>query len=167
MASKNYRSGFAALIGRPNVGKSTLLNRLTGEKVAIVSPKPQTTRNRILGVVTRPEGQVAFIDTPGIHQAKGELNRYMVEAALSAAEEVELVLFMVEPVSLEKPEIGPGNRFILDRLAKINKPTVLVINKVDEVRKQLLLPLIDRYRTEFPFAEVLPISAKTGDGLEL
>src|SRR5688500_12274786 len=84
MATKNYRSGFAALIGRPNVGKSTLLNQLTGEKIAIASPKPQTTRNRILGVVTRPEGQVAFIDTPGIHQAKGELNRYMVETALSA-----------------------------------------------------------------------------------
>src|SRR5512138_1384844 len=91
-----HRSGFAALIGRPNVGKSTLLNRLTGEKLAIVSHKPQTTRNRILGVVTRPEGQVAFLDTPGIHQARGELNRFMVEVALRAIEEVDLVLFMIE-----------------------------------------------------------------------
>ncbi len=116
MASKNYRSGFAALIGRPNVGKSTLLNQLTGEKIAIVSPKPQTTRNRILGVVTRPQGQVAFIDTPGIHQAKGELNRYMVETALQAAEEVDLVLFLIEPPGGEKFEVSPGNRTILERL---------------------------------------------------
>src|SRR4051812_32991883 len=107
MARPPRRSGFAALIGRPNVGKSTLLNRLTGEKLAIVSPKPQTTRDRILGIVTRPEAQVAFVDTPGIHQAKGELNKYMVEAALGAAEEVDLVLFMVEPVDLATPQIGP------------------------------------------------------------
>src|SRR3954469_10012267 len=93
---RQNRSGFAALIGRPNVGKSTLLNRLAGEKLAIVSPKPQTTRNRILGVITRPEGQVALLDTPGVHQAKGELHRYMVEAALSALSDVELVLFVIE-----------------------------------------------------------------------
>ncbi|HEX8702930.1 MAG TPA: GTPase Era [Myxococcaceae bacterium] len=166
MATKNYRSGFAALIGRPNVGKSTLLNQLTGEKIAIVSPKPQTTRNRILGVVTRPEGQVAFIDTPGIHQAKGELNRYMVEAALSAAEEVDLVLFLIEAMPGEKPEIGPGNRMILERLQKLGKPTFLVINKIDAIPKAMLLPLIDRYRNEFPFAEVMPISAREGDGLD-
>jgi GTP-binding protein Era len=166
MATKNYRSGFAALIGRPNVGKSTLLNQLTGEKIAIVSPKPQTTRNRILGVVTRPEGQVAFIDTPGIHQAKGELNRYMVETALHAAEEVDLVLFLIEALPGEKPEIGPGNRMILERLQKLGKPTFLVINKIDAIPKAMLLPLIDRYRNEFPFAEVMPISAREGDGLD-
>ena len=103
MASRVHRSGFAALIGRPNVGKSTLLNRLTGEKLAIVSPKPQTTRNRILGVVTRPEGQLALLDTPGIHEARGELNRYMVETALSAVQEVDLVLFLIEPVPTETP----------------------------------------------------------------
>ena len=162
-----YRSGFAALIGRPNVGKSTLLNRLTGEKVAIVSPKPQTTRNRILGVVTRPEGQVAFLDTPGIHQAKGELNRYMVEVALNAATEVDLVLFMIEPAETEAPEVGPGNRFILDKLQQAKKPVFLVINKVDAVPKGVLLPLIDLYRKEFPFASVIPISARKGDGVEL
>ena len=162
-----HRSGFAALIGRPNVGKSTLLNRLTGEKVAIVSPKPQTTRNRILGVVTRPEGQVAFLDTPGIHQAKGELNRYMVETALGAVGEVDLVLFMIEAADTDKPEVGPGNRFILDKLQAAKKPTFLVINKVDAVPKNVVLPLIDLYRTEFPFASVIPISARSGDGVEL
>ncbi|QDE68823.1 MULTISPECIES: GTPase Era [Myxococcus] len=167
MASpKTHRSGFAALIGRPNVGKSTLLNALTGEKIAIVSPKPQTTRNRILGVVTRPEGQVAFIDTPGIHQAKGELNRYMVEVALQAAEEVDLVLFLIEPPASEKPEVSPGNRAILERLQKIGKPTFLVINKIDSVAKGQLLPLIDLYRQEFPFAEVVPISAREKDGVD-
>ncbi|AKF81695.1 GTP-binding protein Era [Myxococcus fulvus] len=167
MASpKNHRSGFAALIGRPNVGKSTLLNALTGEKIAIVSGKPQTTRNRILGVVTRPEGQVAFIDTPGIHQAKGELNRYMVETALQAAEEVDLVLFLIEPPAGEKLEVSPGNRTILERLEKLGKPTFLVINKIDSLPKAALLPLIDLYRQEFPFAEVVPISAREKDGVE-
>ncbi|HEX8823332.1 MAG TPA: GTPase Era [Archangium sp.] len=166
MAPQTHRSGFAALIGRPNVGKSTLLNQLTGEKLAIVSPKPQTTRNRILGVVSRPEGQVAFLDTPGIHQAKGELNRYMVDVALHAADEVDLVLFVIEPTPAEVPSVGPGNRFILERLQKTKKPTFLVINKIDTVPKTVLLPLIDLYRREFPFAEVVPISAREDDGVE-
>ncbi|AKJ03840.1 GTP-binding protein Era [Archangium gephyra] len=149
------------------MGKSTLLNQLTGEKLAIVSPKPQTTRNRILGVVTRPEGQVAFLDTPGIHQAKGELNRFMVDVALQAVDDVDLVLFVVEPGGLaEKPEVSPGNRFILERLQKAGKPTFLVINKIDTVLKPVLLPLIELYRKEFPFAEVVPISAKDDDGVE-
>jgi GTP-binding protein Era len=163
------RSGFVALIGRPNVGKSTLLNRLIGEKVAIVSPKPQTTRTRIMGVVTRPDAQVAMFDTPGIHQAKGALNTFMVDTALGAAEECELVLFLIEASGLKEdvaPEIGPGNRYVLDRLKKLGKPTILVINKIDEVKRVLLLPLIDLYRHEFPFAEVMPISARHGDGLE-
>jgi GTPase len=160
MPPATHRSGFAALIGRPNVGKSTLLNQLTGEKLAIVSPKPQTTRNRILGVVTRPEGQVAFLDTPGIHQAKGELNRYMVEVALQAADEVDLVLFVIEPTGADKQEVGPGNRHILERLQKTGKPTFLVINKIDTIAKPVLLPLINLYRQEFPFAEVIPISAR-------
>lgn len=175
---RGFRSGFAALIGRPNVGKSTLLNRLTGEKLAIVSPKPQTTRNRILGVVTREEGQVAFLDTPGVHQARGELNRFMVEVALSAAEEVDLVIFMVEAAEPlgdrrlkkgeepPKPLVTPGNRFILDRLSRLKKPVLLVINKIDELARPLLLPIIDLYRKEFPFAEVVPISARTGEGVE-
>ncbi|MFZ5469690.1 MAG: GTPase Era [Myxococcota bacterium] len=163
------RSGFAALIGRPNVGKSTLLNRLTGEKLAIVSPKPQTTRNRILGVVTREEGQVAFLDTPGIHQAKGQLNRYMVDIALRAAEEVDLVVFLIDVPEGEgesKPDIGSGNRFILERLKALGKPTLLVINKIDQVAKRRLLPLIELYRHEYSFAEVMPISALTGEGVD-
>jgi GTPase len=166
MPSKTHRSGFAALIGRPNVGKSTLLNQLTGEKIAIVSPKPQTTRSRILGVVTRPEGQVAFIDTPGIHEAKGELNRYMVEAALAAVDDVDLVLFLIEPPGGETPAVSPGNRTILERLQSAKKPTFLVINKIDSIPKTALLPLIDLYRKEFPFAEVVPVSAREGDGVE-
>lgn len=156
-------SGFAALIGRPNVGKSTLLNRLTGEKLAIVSPRPQTTRNRILGVVTRPEGQVAFLDTPGIHRARGELNRYMVEVALQAAGEVDLLVYLIEA---QETAVAGDNRFILERLRKIAKPTFLVINKIDQLEKPLLLPLIELYRKEYPFAEVFPISAFTGEGVE-
>lgn len=157
-------SGFAALIGRPNAGKSTLFNRLAGERLAITSHKPQTTRNRILGVINRPEGQLALLDTPGIHQAKGALNRYMVEAALGAAREVELDLLLIEPPS--KPEVSEGNRFILERLKEIGRPTFLVINKIDLVAKPLLLPIIDAYRQAFPFAEILPISAKTGEGVD-
>src|SRR5687768_7002425 len=187
-----HRSGFAALIGRPNVGKSTLLNQLAGARIAIVSPKPQTTRNRILGVVTRPEGQVAFLDTPGIHQARGQLNRYMVEVAMAAAGDTDLILYLIDvgpqaegrrqlgvdrrPLEAQAgfagrgagsgPTIGPGNRFILDRLKTLAKPTLLVVNKIDQVAKRVLLPLIELYRHEYPFAEVIPISARTGDGVD-
>ncbi len=165
----SYRSGFVALIGRPNVGKSTLLNRLTGEKVAIVSPKPQTTRTRILGVVSKPEGQVAFFDTPGVHEAKGALHKYMVDAALNAVDECDVVLFLVEAEGLKEgrvPEIGPGNQLVLDRLKAVKKPVILVINKIDEVKKSLLLPLIDVWRKAFAFVAVLPIAAKTGEGVD-
>ncbi|MGZ6139963.1 MAG: GTPase Era, partial [Myxococcaceae bacterium] len=131
-------SGFAALVGRPNVGKSTLLNRLVGEKIAIVSPKPQTTRSRITGVVNSPEGQVAFVDTPGIHEAKGALNKAMVEAARAMLEDADVVLFLVEP-SLgpdgKTPAVTPGVRTILERLAPLQKPVLLVVNKVDTVPK--------------------------------
>ena len=164
------RSGFAALIGRPNVGKSTLLNRLLGEKVAIVSPKPQTTRTRILGVVTREEGQVAFFDTPGIHQAKGALNKHMVEVALTAAHECDVVLFLVQAEGLEEgraPVVTPGNRLVLERLEKLGKPVILVLTKVDTVKKQLLLPMLELYRKEFPFASVVPVSARREEGLDV
>ncbi len=164
-----YRSGFVALIGRPNVGKSTLLNRLIGEKVAIVSPKPQTTRTRILGVVSKPEGQLAFFDTPGIHEAKGALHKFMVDAAFEAAEACEVVMFMVEAEGLRedrKPEIGPGNLIVLQRLKALKKPVILVINKIDEVQKGLLLPLIDMWSKAFDFKHVLPIAAKTGEGVD-
>ncbi|MBI5546756.1 MAG: GTPase Era [Deltaproteobacteria bacterium] len=163
-----YRSGFIAIIGRPNVGKSTLLNRLTGEKLAIVSPKPQTTRNRILGVVTRPEHQIAFLDTPGVHKAKGELNRLMVDAALGAISEVDAVLFIVEAAARpdDTVEIGEGNQLILQKLKAARKPTVLAINKVDALpRKPQLLPIIDTYRSQHPFVEIFPISALSGEGV--
>ncbi|HVE81589.1 MAG TPA: GTPase Era, partial [Myxococcales bacterium] len=149
------RAGFAALVGRPNVGKSTLLNRLTGEKLAIVSPKPQTTRRRILGVVHRPEGQLALVDTPGIHQAKGALNRRMVEVALQALAEVDVVCLLIEVVDRPGPEeVGPADQLVLDRLRVLHKPVVLVINKIDAVPKKRLLPLIDLYRARYPFAEI-------------
>ncbi len=163
------RSGFAVLIGRPNVGKSTLLNALAGERLAITSPKPQTTRNRILGVVTRPAGQVAFVDTPGVHQARGQLNRYMVDVALQALSEVDLAIFVVEATEGQglTPEVGEGNRFILERLKVAGKPTVLAINKVDEVKKAQLLPLMQLYAEQFPFAEVIPLSALKKDGVDV
>jgi GTPase len=163
------RSGFAALIGRPNVGKSTLLNRLTGEKLAIVSPRPQTTRTRILGVVTRPEGQIAFLDTPGVHKATGTLNKVMVQTAMHAASECDVVVFLIEAEGMKEgkaPEVGPGNKFVLDELQRLKKPTVLVINKIDAVKRVLLLPLIDLYRKQFGFAEVVPVSARNGDGVD-
>jgi GTP-binding protein Era len=166
MASPAFRSGFAALIGRPNVGKSTQLNRLTGEKLAIVSSKPQTTRNRILGVVTRPAGQVAFLDTPGIHVAKGQLNRYMVDVALQALEEVDLALLLVSAEKKPLSQIDKENQYILEKIAASRKPAFLVINKSDQVQKPLLLPLIDLYRHQHPFAEIIPISALTGNGTD-
>lgn len=163
------RSGYAALIGRPNVGKSTLLNRLLGEKVAIVSPKPQTTRTRILGVITKEAGQLALFDTPGIHQAKGALNKFMVDAAMAAADDADVVLFLVDSEGMTEeraPTISPGNRTVLERLKHVGKPIILVLTKIDTIKKVLLLPLIDLYRTEFPFAEVLPVSARHSEGME-
>ena len=163
------RSGYAALIGRPNVGKSTLLNRLVGEKVAIISPKPQTTRTRILGVVTKEAGQLALFDTPGIHQAKGALNKFMVDAALNAAEDSDVVLFLVDSEGATEeraPTISPGNRTVLERLKQTGKPIILVLTKIDTIKKVLLLPLIDLYQKEFPFLEVLPVSARHSEGMD-
>jgi len=149
------------LVGRPNVGKSTLLNRILGDKIAIISDKPQTTRTRILGVKHLPDAQLVFVDTPGIHKPKFRLNQRMVETALNALAEVDLVFFLVE--ATEAP--GPGDRFVLDRLKEGRAPAFLVINKVDLVRKPRLLPLIETYRKMHEFAEIMPISAKTGDGV--
>ena len=157
-----YRSGFVALVGRPNVGKSTLLNRILGEKVAIISDKPQTTRTRILGVKHLPGAQMVFLDTPGIHKPKFELNKRMVEVALHVLDEVDLVFFMVE--ATEPP--GHGDRFVLERLKERDVPVVLVVNKVDLVKKVRLLPLIDEYSRMHGFADIVPISAKTGDGVD-
>ena len=167
------RSGFCAIVGRPNVGKSTLLNRFLGEKLAVVTPKPQTTRNRIMGVKNKGDAQVVYVDTPGIHRGKSELNRYMVEQALAAASECDVVLYLVEAprvraVDLEARAFDPGegNRLILDELAKVRKPRVLGINKVDLLgEKEALLPLIDHYRKLLPFEEIVPLSATEGDGV--
>lgn len=158
----SYRSGFVALVGRPNVGKSTLLNRILGEKVAIISDKPQTTRTRILGVKHLPGAQMVFLDTPGIHKPKFELNKRMVEVALHVLDEVDLVFFMVE--ATEPP--GHGDRFVLERLKERDVPVVLVVNKVDLVKKVRLLPLIDEFSRMHGFADIVPVSAKTGDGVD-
>lgn len=157
-----HRSGFVALVGRPNVGKSTLLNRILGEKVAIISDKPQTTRTRILGVKHLPGAQMVFLDTPGIHKPKFELNKRMVDVALHVLDEVDLAFFMVE--AMEQP--GPGDRFVLERLKERDVPVFLVVNKVDLVKKLRLLPLLDEYSRMHAFAEIVPVSAKTGDGVD-
>jgi GTP-binding protein Era len=157
-----------ALVGRPNVGKSTLLNRLAGEKLAIVSPKPQTTRNRILGVVTRPEGQIAFVDTPGIHRRSGELNRYLLQVALSAAGEVDLNLMLIEMPerAAAEAQVDPEDRRVLRQLEEKKKPLALAINKIDRAPRERILPLIDAYRGELPFLEIVPTSALTGEGVD-
>jgi GTPase len=164
------RSGFAALIGRPNVGKSTLLNRLVGTKVAIVSPKPQTTRGRTLGIVTNESGQVVFVDTPGIHEAAGPLNAFMVDVALHAAAECDVVLFMIDAEGQHEDktaQVSAGNRLVIEKLKHLKKPTFLLVNKIDTIKKVLMLPLIDCYQTEFPFVQVFPVSARRGEGLEI
>jgi GTP-binding protein Era len=156
-----FHSGFVAIIGRPNVGKSTLLNRLVGQKIAITSNKPQTTRNRILGIHHFDDGQILFLDTPGIHRARGRLNRYMVEQALGACAEVDLILFLVD--ATERP--GAAEEEILRQLGQRGRPVFLVLNKIDAVHPEKLLPLIDHYARSFAFAEVLPVSGLSGDGV--
>ncbi|HYZ89848.1 MAG TPA: GTPase Era [Myxococcales bacterium] len=154
-----HRAGFAAIVGRPNVGKSTLLNRLLGQKVAIVSPKPQTTRSRILGIVTRPDAQVALLDTPGLHSARGGLNERLVDQALRTLAEADAALFLIEAKS---PAIDAATRKALEQVKAARKPTLLVINKIDTVPRDQLLPVIDRWRREHEFSEVYPLSALTG-----
>ena len=154
-----YKSGFAVLIGRPNVGKSTLMNRLIGQKIAITSNKPQTTRNRIQTVYTSEEGQIVFIDTPGIHKAKNRLGDYMVNIAHRSLTEVDVILWMVEPSNF----IGAGEQHILEQLRKVKVPVILVINKIDTVKKEELFGFIDTYRKEMDFAEIVPVSALKND----
>ncbi len=150
-----YKSGFATLIGRPNVGKSTLMNCLIGQKIAITSNKPQTTRNRIQTVYTSEEGQIVFVDTPGIHKAKNKLGNYMVNVAERSLSEVDVVLWLVEPSNF----IGAGERHIIEQLKKVKTPVILVINKIDTVKRDQLLEYIDTYRKEYDFAEIVPVSA--------
>ena len=159
---EDFKSGFAAIIGRPNVGKSTLMNRLIGQKIAITSNKPQTTRNRIQTVLTTEDGQIVFVDTPGIHKAKNRLGEYMVHVAERSLNEVDVVLWLVEPSTF----IGAGERHILDQLKKVKTPVILVINKIDMVKKEELLPAIDTYRKEYDFADIVPVSARSGDNTD-
>jgi len=161
MSENTFKSGFVSIIGRPNVGKSTLLNSILGEKVSIVSDKPQTTRNRILGIRTLPGTQVIFIDTPGIHKPKHKLNEYMVKIALHTLDEVDIVLFMTEAGE----SIGGGDRYIIERLQNVRKPVFLLINKIDLVQKSSLLPLIDEFSRLYNFAEIFPLSALHGNNV--
>ncbi len=157
-----YKSGFATLIGRPNVGKSTLMNALIGQKIAITSNRPQTTRNKIQTVYTSEAGQIVFLDTPGIHKAKNKLGNYMVGVAERTLSEVDVILWLVEPTDY----IGAGERHIIEQLQKTRTPVILVINKIDTVRRELILTFIDAYRKQLEFAEIVPVSALKKDGLD-
>ena len=156
---KDYKSGFVTLIGRPNVGKSTLMNYLIGQKIAITSNKPQTTRNRIQTVLTTKEGQIIFVDTPGIHKAKNKLGEYMVNVAERTLNEVDAVLWLVEPTTF----IGAGEKHIADQLKKVTTPVILVINKVDSVKKEEVLASIAAYQDIYDFAAIVPVSARSGE----
>ncbi|MCC6329924.1 MAG: GTPase Era [Acidobacteria bacterium] len=163
MSNGTFRSGYVGLIGRPNAGKSTLLNKLVGEKIAAVSNKPQTTRHKIQGVVTLPEGQIVFVDTPGIHKPGYLLNRRMMAAVHDAILSVDLLVLMRDA----SVSTGNGDRFVLDLVKESGKPAVLVLNKIDKVRdKATLLPLIDSYSKEHEFAEIVPVSALKGDAVD-
>ncbi|WP_416149324.1 GTPase Era [Salipaludibacillus sp. HK11] len=155
------KSGFAALIGRPNVGKSTLLNKILGQKIAIMSDKPQTTRNRIHGVYTEKRGQVVFIDTPGIHKPKHRLGDFMTSIAQTALREVDVVLFLVDA----KEGKGRGDEYIIERLKNVNTPVFLIINKIDEIHPDEILPIIESYRRLLTFTEVIPVSALKGNNV--
>lgn len=162
MIDKDFRSGFVSIVGRPNVGKSTLLNRILNEKVAIVSSKPQTTRNRIVGIKHLTGAQIIFLDTPGIHKPKFAMNRRMVKIAMETLEDGDLILFMVEATAPP----GVGDRFILEEMKKTEKPVFLLINKIDLVKKEMILPLIDEYSRLMDFKEIVPVSALKGDNAE-
>lgn len=161
--NKQLKAGFATLIGRPNVGKSTLMNALIGQKIAITSKKPQTTRNRIQTVYTSEEGQIVFLDTPGIHKAKNKLGDYMVNVARRTIEDVDVILWLVEPSDY----IGAGEQHIIEQLKKTKTPIILVINKIDTVQKERILTFIDVYRKQLDFAEIVPVSALQKDGMEV
>ncbi|MBO7649716.1 MAG: GTPase Era [Lachnospiraceae bacterium] len=162
MDGKSFKSGFVALVGRPNVGKSTLMNRLIGQKIAITSSKPQTTRNRIQTVYTDERGQIIFLDTPGIHKSKNKLGKFMVETAESAFTDADLILWLVEPTNY----IGAGEQYILEKLKACGTPVILVINKIDTVKKEELLTFIATYSKEMEFAEIVPVSALKGQNTD-
>ncbi|MEE9610267.1 MAG: GTPase Era [Desulfatiglandales bacterium] len=159
---RNFLSGFIAIIGPPNVGKSTLLNRLLGTKVAIISPKPQTTRNRILGIYHGDGYQMVFMDTPGLHKARTPLHRSMMASAQAAFYEVDIIVVMIEMPHSDDPDIS----LVLKNLKRTKKPSLLVINKIDKGPKEMILPIIDAYKEQYPFVAIIPISALKGDGIE-
>ncbi|MBD2869490.1 GTPase Era [Paenibacillus arenilitoris] len=159
---KKFRSGFVAIIGRPNVGKSTLMNHLIGQKIAIMSDKPQTTRNKIHGVYTTSDTQIVFLDTPGIHKPQSKLGNYMIQTAESALKEVEAALFLIDA----SEGLGGGDRFIIEQLKKVKTPVFLVMNKIDKVEPERLLPMITQYNELHEFAEIVPISALNGNNIE-
>jgi GTP-binding protein Era len=163
MRENNYKSGFVTLIGRPNVGKSTLMNHLIGQKIAITSDKPQTTRNKIQTVYTDERGQIIFLDTPGIHKAKNKLGNYMVGVAERTLGEVDLILWLVEPSTF----IGAGERHIAEQLQKSKTPVILVINKIDTVKKEEILAFIAAYKDIVQFAEIVPVSALKGENTKV
>lgn len=156
MENKKFKSGFVAVIGRPNVGKSTLINSLIGQKIAIMSDKPQTTRNRIMCVLTTDNEQVIFLDTPGIHKPLHKLGEYMVKAAEGTLQEVDAILFVVDATE----DLGGGERYIMERLQVTKKPVILIVNKLDLIDRQSVLPIIEKYTKAYDFAGVVPISAK-------
>ena len=157
-----FKSGFVAIIGRPNVGKSTLMNHLIRQKIAITSNKPQTTRNRIQTVYTCEDGQIVFLDTPGIHKAKNKLGEYMVNVAQQTLKDVDVIMWLVEPTTY----IGAGEKHIAEQLEKTNLPVILVINKVDTIKKEEILQVIDTYRKIYDFAEIVPVSALRGQNTD-
>lgn len=162
MDNQSFRSGFIAIVGRPNVGKSTFMNHVIGQKIAIMSDKPQTTRNKIQGVLTDKEAQFIFIDTPGIHKPKHKLGDFMVKTAEQTLNEVDMVIFMINA----EEGYGAGDQYMIDRLQSIKQPIFLVINKIDQIHPDDVLPLIEEYRTKLDFAEIIPISALQGNNVD-
>ncbi|WP_299087809.1 GTPase Era [uncultured Metabacillus sp.] len=160
--SQGYKSGFVSIIGRPNVGKSTFINRVIGQKIAIMSDKPQTTRNKIQGVYTTNNSQTIFIDTPGIHKPKHKLGDFMMKVAHNTLKEVDLILFMINA----EEGYGRGDEFIIERLKQTNTPVFLIINKIDQIHPDEILPLIEQYKNLYPFREIVPISALQGNNVE-
>lgn len=159
---KGYKSGFISIIGRPNVGKSTFLNRVIGQKIAIMSDKPQTTRNKVQGVLTQNDSQMIFIDTPGIHKPKHKLGDFMMKVATNTLKEVDLILFMINVTE----GYGRGDEFIIEKLQSVKTPVFLVVNKIDAMHPDDLLPIIEKYQQLYPFAAVVPISALEGNNVD-
>ncbi|PAD66913.1 GTPase Era [Bacillus sp. 7586-K] len=160
--NQGFKSGFVSIIGRPNVGKSTFINRVIGQKIAIMSDKPQTTRNKIQGVYTTENSQTIFIDTPGIHKPKHKLGDFMMKVAQNTLKEVDLILFMINA----EEGYGKGDEFIIERLKQTNTPVFLIINKIDQIHPDELLPIIEEYKNLYPFKEIIPISALQGNNVD-